>query len=441
MKVAVWADSGIGGTEKAASIFAVELARRGYEVDYLTPRRGVRTEHLLGGGVRVCEGQHDCSALQNYLRKAKPDVIHQHVPGYPIPNPIYPALDRLSGHRPALIETNIFGRFEDRQSEGVVRYRMFVSCTSAVQAFLRAKRPIEESSLVNCTVLTNPLLPVTPSSAADRNGLRAELGIREREVLAIRVGQPGRGKWTDWEAKALLQAREELPNLHLLLMEPPPELGAKLTRLSPGGGIIVLPATADFARLNALYHAADLMVHATYFGESFGYTIAEGMQSGLPVITRSTPWGDNAQVELVENGISGFVCATVAEMARRFVELGRDEALRRRMGDAARSQIAALADAAAATDVLEAVIHRVTSGEDRPLLEERRRRLLEFAADFPARQHRFSEPLSPRPLEGLSWLAYRGYRSLRTALRRVIRKAGGNWVRSQGQIASKIAGG
>ena len=38
-RIAVSANADLGGTEKAATIYAVELARRGYRVDYLAQRK------------------------------------------------------------------------------------------------------------------------------------------------------------------------------------------------------------------------------------------------------------------------------------------------------------------------------------------------------------------------------------------------------------------
>lgn len=420
MKIAVWAESGIGGTEKAASIFASELSQRGYQVDFLTPKKGVRAEFLTANGVRVFEGKSTNPAIEDYIRHEKPDVIHQHVPGYPLPNPIYDALKRLDGRRPSLIETNVFGRFEDPASEGVVQHRLFVSRSSATQAFRRADRKMDVESLRQCTVVNNPLIAIPPHDLAVRREMREELGLSDGDVLAVRIGQPGRGKWTHWEARAYRLALRKIPNLRLLLMEPPICMQEKLRRSSPG--LMIMPATADFDRIRRIYAAADLMIHASYFGESFGYTIAEAMQAGLPVITRSTPWGDNAQVEIVENGTTGCVCATVTEMARRIVDLAGNEALRFQMGNAGRNRIAQLTNPKAETDVLEAVIRLVTSGQRGTILDRRQQELIDFARDFPSREERFSETLEGRPLEWLQWKGYVRYRTARTVARRFMQR-------------------
>ncbi len=437
MRIAIWAGSGIGGTEKAASIFAVQLARRGYAVDYLTPSKGARADYLASAGVQIWEGQHESSAFEKYLQEGRPNVIHQHVPGYPIPNPIYSALARMAGRRPALIESNIFGRFEEPMSDSAVRHRMFVSRTSAVQAFRRGNRVLDHSSASHCTVLNNPLLPLPSFERSIRETQRAELGIREDEVLALRVGQPGPGKWTKWEAEAYCMARKGAPNLRLVLMEPPAKMQSELLARGKGEGITVLPATANFDRLNGIYAASDVMIHATYFGESFGYTIAEAMQAGLPVIARSTPWGDNAQVELVDNGRTGFVCATVPEMARRLQDIAQSDTLRRRMADEGRRRIEKLTDAALETDVLEAVFRLVINGERDQVLDQRREELLAYARDFSAREHRFSESFLGRPREWLNWQCYKKYRLMRTAARRLIRAFRS---RSQRRVVRRLMG-
>jgi hypothetical protein len=59
-----------------------------------------------------------------------------------------------------------------------------------------------------------------------------------------------------------------------------------------------------------IYHSIDALTHSSRIGESFGRTIGEAMAARKPVVVNSTPWMDNAQIELVDNGKTGFVANT-----------------------------------------------------------------------------------------------------------------------------------
>lgn len=420
--IAVVAGSGtIGGTQKAAALFAAGLARRGYPVHYLCSEPGLWSRHAAEGGVHVASAAMTARDIGGFLASVRPDILHQHVSGMALDNPVYPALAGLPpDQRPSLIETNVFGRFEDPEGDRWVQRHMFVSRTSCIQAFHRARRPITPETLRHTTILTNPVLPAVPASAAERVSLRTDLDVAADEVLAVRIGRPPDCKWADWECRAFATAHRHNPRLRLLLMEPPRALWASITAGKFGPGILARPATDDQAWLNRLYAAADLTVHASYFGESFGYTIAEAMAAGLPVITLTTPFGDNAQVELVENGVTGWVCGTAAEMGRRWMELAAAPAQRDTMGSAGRARIRALANLDDGLDVLEAVIAETLTAVPQPHLQAIADDLLRFAADFPAREWRLSESTDSHPFDHAVGRCYTAYRRMRTRARKTL---------------------
>jgi glycosyltransferase involved in cell wall biosynthesis len=427
--VAVFAGASIGGTEKGATIYAAGLAERGYPVDYVS-REGPRSSHLRNCGVRCIDSPRDEKDVCDYLSTAQPAIIHQHVAGYPTPNLVYPALRILkrSGRpMPKLIETNIFGRLEEPESDCFTVFRMFISAASAAQAFRRAGIRLSPEQLERQTVLYYPVPPPEVSRftipAEQRRAVRLQLGVSETEVLAVRVGQPGH-KWNSSEAHAFRLAKSLQPDLALrmLLMEPPPHLQAATASGRFGRGIIVRPATSDFEWLESVYAASDLMIHASDWGESFGYTIAEGMAAGLPIITRSTPWGDNAQVELVQNGQTGFVCRSIAEMARRLVDLSSNDELRNQLGHAGRERILALADPQREIGILEEIIHLVMHGVRGPNLEQRGRDLLAYAKEFPSAQRDFSERLSEHFRDGIAGTLYSRYRLARSRSRSILNR-------------------
>ncbi len=88
-----------------------------------------------------------------------------------------------------------------------------------------------------------------------------------------------------------------------------PGSGRELRQSPDAGQFIILEATVDAGELRLTLSALDAVLHTSSIGESFGYGIAEPMNLGKPVITHSTPWSDQAQIELVREGECGFVAS------------------------------------------------------------------------------------------------------------------------------------
>jgi glycosyltransferase involved in cell wall biosynthesis len=429
IRVAVLAKAGLGGTEKAATTYAAALVGRGYTVDYLADH-GPRENYLITHGVRVLNAGGTPQQLRAYIENAEPHIIHQHVPGYPCRNPLYPALRQLRSdvRKPKIIETNVFGRLEDPEAARFVDFRVFISMASAAQAFRRARISNLLTLLDRHTVLYYPVLPPKEVDSAARTALRRQLGVAEGEVLAVRVGRPGH-KWAAWECEAYALAKRHVPQLRLFLMEPPRKLAQKIANGKFGTGIILRNETSDFRWLEQLYAAADLMIHASDHGESFGYTVAEGMAAGLPVITRSTPWCDNAQVELVENSKTGFVGWSVPEMGRRLVDLAQNQTMRLAMGVAGRKRILSLANLENEIDLLETVIAQCLHNESNSKLQIRKARLLEFVRQFSALEKNTSETVSNHPIDFVAASVYVFYRKSRARLRSLLNR----WQRREGK--------
>jgi len=418
-RICVLAGASLGGTEKAATIFAAQLAGRGYDVDYLAAP-GPRSEFLKLNNVRVIDANKSVSDLYDYIAQRRPDVIHQHVPGYPVPNNLYPVLQRSHPRRPKIIETNIFGRFEDSLSEQFVDFRMFISMASAAQAFRRARIKDIRTQLDRNTVVYYPVAEPSLIDLDVREGFRRDLNIGADEILAVRVGRAGH-KWASWECEAYAIARKRSPRLRLFLMEPPGWLAREIAAGRFGTGIIVQKECSDFAWLERLYASADLMIHASDWGESFGYTIAEGMAAGLPVITRSTPWCDNAQVELVKNRETGFVCWSVPELARRLVDFAENRGMRKNMGTAAKNRILRLASPSDELELLEDVILYCTTGSTIGRITSRNTALLRFIGSFARLERTTSDMWRDHPLDFSVATIYAYYRRLRATLGAFVR--------------------
>src|ERR1700730_5737136 len=87
------------------------------------------------------------------------------------------------------------------------------------------------------------------------------------------------------------------------------------------------------------------------------------MNYGKPVIANSTPWQDQAQIELVRHGECGFIASTPRTIADAILKLAHDVDLRTRFGDNARSHIRQLADPLESTDRLEGALQAAVAGQ------------------------------------------------------------------------------
>src|ERR1700677_4685050 len=154
-RIAVGAGTGIGGSEKAAVLFANELQDRGHTVSFLASP-GPRESELE---VPRIDPPGTARELATLLQRERIQVLHQHVPGYPVASPVYEALQLLGEKRPRLLETNVFGRLEDPAGEPWVDFRGFISRASAVQAFRRAGRMLKLDAIAKMTVIGYPLAP------------------------------------------------------------------------------------------------------------------------------------------------------------------------------------------------------------------------------------------------------------------------------------------
>lgn len=380
MKIACIIPGGVGGTQKAAWLFAKGLARLEHDVTVFSGEGPYKknvggstglTVHSVTLETECLSAIHDCHF----------DALHLHVPGYYLRHPIYPFLQSMGKRRPRVVETNILGWLSDWRAHATTDYHLFVSMSSACQAARRSWKQLP--NLKKCGVSRNPVCPPRPFSSGNRHQLRESLGFSDTDIIALRLGRPDAAKWTDWECLAVDAARKAgATQLKLLAIEPPMKLRIRIAQGHYGEGVSTHPMLVQPGDVEALIDACDVILHTARFGESFGYAIAEGMAAGKPVISRTTPWGDNAQVELVEHGHSGFICCSLEGLASALLTLVEDAALRKNFGVAGKKRILEIADIDRECAVLEAAL----TNNHQHLLEHRWQEVQAFASTFHSRE-------------------------------------------------------
>lgn len=387
MRIACVLGSGLGGAQKAAWLYAEGLAHFGHDVNVITSPGPMATNFKAHGyNVFLC---HDESDVKKHLLSGWPEVVHHHVPGYFQRSIVYEIL-KQHGRKPfRLLETNVFGWLTHPESDIYADYRMFISMASGAQAFRRSGIRLVQPYLQNHTVLYYPVPGTSVTSPDERSQVRKNLGICDDEILAVRFGRPDARKWGDWECKAFAIAKKANPKLRFLMIEPPPEIKQRVVSGEFGEGIFYRDMIASQEKIAEINQAADIGLHASRFGESFGYTIAEAMAAGLPVVSRTTPWGDNAQVELIQHNVSGFICNSVQGIADAVVKIANSSSLRANMGAIARKKILSFAS----PDSEAALLSEICLGNISPgsLVHQRNLKFAEFCLQFPALEKRYYE--------------------------------------------------
>jgi glycosyltransferase involved in cell wall biosynthesis len=361
---------GMGGTEKAACLWARELITRGHHVTSLTLADGPRRAVMAAAGISVKVVPAVPAELAAALRDLAPEVIHVHAPGNPHEGDVLGAALSLLPQKIPVVQTNIFGRLNNPREDQWTDFRLFVSWTSSVQAARRAFHTLDKNFFQRASVAVNPLDPVDPPAEAKIAAFRQTHGVAPDEILFGRLSRPEPNKWTNLAVDAFRLALRRTRKIKLLLREPPPVVAAQLRAGPDARHFVILPATGDAEELRLTLSALDVVLHTSLVGESFGYGIAEPMTLGKPVITHSTPDWDQAQIELVRHGEDGFVASSPAAMAAAIMRLAEDSPLRDQMGRQARQHIRVLADPATSTDRLEAILRAAIARQDNPFASE-----------------------------------------------------------------------
>ncbi|MGE4293049.1 MAG: glycosyltransferase family 4 protein [Desulfovibrio sp.] len=336
---------GLGGTEKVMQLFATHLSRR-WEAIVYSPVDGERGELLRAAGLAT----HIQPDLFQVLQRVRPDIVHVHRAGWPEPEWMRP----LKLHGAPVVETNVFGRHDASPSGRAISRHLFVSRFCAERFTAQTGIPAVPPTY---GVLYNPVdtdffarvLPDGPPFS--------------RPVVG-RVSRPDPGKWSALALEFLPHALAHAPQLEYRIIGGIPQAENWVRAQGHENRVRFLPPVRTDAELAEFYGGCSVLAHANDTGESFGLVIAEAMACGLPVVTHPSPAPrDNAQLELVEHGVTGFVVRSAEEYGHAVARLLADPELARKMGRAGREKAARLYRVQTVTLQLEAVYDEILANQ------------------------------------------------------------------------------
>jgi glycosyltransferase involved in cell wall biosynthesis len=316
--VHVAAELGQGGTERAVELLAASAEGPSRQRVVALDRGGPTGERLRAAGVEVTVFDGDLAGAAAAIAAGGPAVALLNRAGRPEAK--WNELIRRLANGPVLpLEVNHFGWLDRGAIADGLKGSFCVSGTALAkylrQMFGHWPSVSELAGAPLALAAGNNPVAASPPPAEDKAALRRRLGLPADAFIALRVGRPDPRKWSDLLIVHGADLLARLPHLHFVFLSAPQSRAPVIRRLM-GERATLAPFTADRAVVGRYLAAADVMLHYARYGESFGYAIAEAALARLPVVVQATPWGDNAQAELIRDGETGFMVSD-GEGARR----------------------------------------------------------------------------------------------------------------------------
>jgi glycosyltransferase involved in cell wall biosynthesis len=383
---------GLGGTEKGMVTHALRLDRTRFSPKVIALyEEGPRRADLEAGGVEVGCAQGNLERLIELLDGA--DLVHVFRHGGH--DPLLPEACRQTGVR-ILVESNIFGAVDRSPDESLIACHLFLSlmCLRRYREWVGSPEPFGERHRVS-------YLPVDADRlrtlAPDTRTAKLALGFDPDRPLVGRLGRAADLKWRDLLIDMAPHLIDLVPDVQILYVGMTPSKQRRAGRLALLEQIRAHPAVADEERLAGLYRACDVVINGAVIGESQGVALAEAMALEVPVVTCSTPWADNAQVEMVDHGVTGWVANHPKPFAEAVADLVHNPERRRVFGRAAAAKVDTLLNPDRLTRQLESLYdHHLGGGTGSLPWSPDEETVARFDAEYPALAARQFRPLSGR---------------------------------------------
>ncbi|MCB9849459.1 MAG: glycosyltransferase family 4 protein [Phycisphaerales bacterium] len=359
MKVALiieWLDASRGGAETSTQQFMHELIRLGVQLEVFTRSRIPSRPGINVHTVR-CKGPLRALRSRDFIRRADSAAMHSQAE---IIHAISPSLAaNVYQPRGGTIAETIVRNRAVRKSRSAQAFKQLLQYTNVKERMLlRLERKMlgdgdppvvlalsdyvirqlhEHYQLPDERIrkVFNGVDPDTSDAAtraANRREIRAMYAVPDDAILALTVAHNFRLKGVHTLIEALQQVRAEwhVANLRVLVAgKSKPEAWENLVRRLHLNDVVQFVGPTQ--RIRAFYHAADFLVHPTFY-DPCSRVVLEALSSGLPCITTRY----DGAAEMVADEVNGFVLDMAGDpriLAERIANLC-DADVRRRMREA-----------------------------------------------------------------------------------------------------------
>ena len=296
---------GLGGTEYAIQLYSKFLNKTLFDVTVVGIYEGGERVQLIEDlGINVVLLNGDLAHFAALLDEA--DVLHWHGNGK-----LEIALfDIVAKHKPPMIiQTNVFGNFRESYFYQLVDYDLYISKMILIRrmyydSYLK-NTFFKKRKVLHYPVDVDEIYQSLPSPEAISQF--KEKHHLEDQFIVGRIGRADQAKFDLIALDGFAAFAEKIDKARFLLVGATESMLEHADKLGIQDKLTVVDNTPDMKSLMLYYKCLDVFLAASNMGESFGMVIAEAMTAGIPVLTISTKDKDNAQVELVDNEVTGLV--------------------------------------------------------------------------------------------------------------------------------------
>ncbi len=342
-----------GGAETSTLQFANHLAREDCSVTVLTTSAMQSTPELTVVPIRASRAFRSARTLffarraAAYVQTHKFDVVHCITPCQAAD--VY---QPRGGTIPETLERNAAIR-QTKAQRGIkrigqslnVKYRMLAGMESrlltrqplpwviAISDYVA--RQLQQHYQFDASRIVQVFNGVDPDTAgeaerrADRTQVRRQYGIAEDELLALCIAHNFKLKGVARLIEAMAQPAAQPFRALVVGRDNPLPYAELAARLGVSHRVMFTGATT---RIGAFFHAADVLVHPTYY-DPCSRVVLEALAAGLPAITTAY----NGAAERIQEGVHGYVVASPEDVEALADRLGRLTSTEHRLACAAQA--------------------------------------------------------------------------------------------------------